>query len=109
VEVVIELQPGVSPDVTMDALYAFSDCEVSISPNACVIIDDKPYFLDVNDMLKTSTEQTRELLRQELEIKKHELEEKWHLASLEKIFIEKRIYRDIEEAESWEEIRARAE
>jgi topoisomerase-4 subunit A len=104
VEVVIELQPGVSPDVTMDALYAFSDCEMSISPNACVIMDDKPYFLDVNEMLRISTEATKELLRQELEIRKHELEEKWHLASLEKIFIEKRIYRDIEDAESWEQV-----
>jgi topoisomerase-4 subunit A len=104
VEVVIELQPGVSPDVTMDALYAFSDCEVSISPNACVIIDNKPHFIDVNEMLNVSTEQTKELLRQELEIKKHELEEKWHMSSLEKIFIENRIYRDIEDAESWDAV-----
>ena len=104
VEVVIELQAGVSPDVTMDALYAFSDCEVSISPNACVIIDNKPLFGDVNDLLKVSTEATKELLRRELEIRKGELEEKWHLASLEKIFIENRIYRKIEDAESWEQV-----
>ena len=104
VEVVIELQPGVSPDVTMDALYAFSDCEVSISPNACVIFEDKPLFIDVNEMLRLDTELTKSLLKQELEIRKGELEEKWHSASLEKIFIENRIYRKIEEAESWEQV-----
>ena len=85
VEVSIELQPGVSPDVTMDALYAFSDCEISISPNACVIIDNKPHFMDVNELLRVCTEQTKELLRLELEIRKGELEEKWHFTSLEKI------------------------
>jgi topoisomerase IV subunit A len=104
VEIIIELQQGVSPDVTMDALYAFSDCEVSISPNACIIIDDKPHFMDVNDVLKICVEHTKELLRQELEIRKNELEEKWHMASLEKVFIENRIYRQIEEAESWEQV-----
>jgi topoisomerase IV subunit A len=104
VEVSIELQPGVSPDVTMDALYAFSDCEISISPNACVIIDNKPHFMDVNELLKVCTEQTKELLRLELEIRKGELEEKWHFTSLEKIFIENRIYHKIEEAESWEQV-----
>lgn len=104
VEIAIELQPGVSPDVTMDALYAFSDCEISISPNACIIIDEKPHFMDVNDVLRTCTEQTKELLRQELEIRKSELEEKWHFTSLEKIFIENRIYHEIEEAESWEQV-----
>jgi topoisomerase IV subunit A len=104
VEIIIELQPGVSPDVTMDALYAFSDCEVSISPNACLIIDDKPHFMDINDILKTCVEHTKDLLRQELEIRKGELEEKWHMASLEKVFIENRIYRQIEEAESWEQV-----
>lgn len=104
VEVVIELQAGVSPDVTMDALYAFSDCEVSISPNACVIFEDKPMFIDVNEMLRLDTELTKNLLKQELEIRKGELEEKWHSASLEKIFIEHRIYRKIEEAESWEQV-----
>ena len=104
VEVYIELQPGVSPDVTMDALYAFSDCEYSISINACIIANNKPLFTDVNEILRVCTQQTKELLRRELEIKKHDLEEKWHFASLEKIFIEKRIYHNIEEAESWEEV-----
>ena len=104
VELLIELAPGTSPDVTVDALYAFTDCEVSISPNACVIVDDKPLFSNVEDILEISTFQTRDLLGRELEIKKHELEEKWHFASLEKIFIEKRIYHQIEECESWEEV-----
>lgn len=104
VEIVVELAPGVSPEVTMDALYAFTRCEESISPNACVIIDDKPHFLTVTDLLEASTENTKELLRQELEIKKRELEEKLFFASLEKIFIENRIYRDIEEAESFEAV-----
>jgi topoisomerase-4 subunit A len=104
VEVAIELMPGVSPDITIDALYAFTECEVSYSPNACVIVDNKPMFLSVIDILEISTMQTKELLRRELEIKKAELEEKWHMASLEKIFIEKRIYRDIEECESWDEV-----
>ncbi len=104
VELLIELASGVSPDVTIDALYAFTNCEISISPNACVIIDDKPHFLTVSEILALCTERTKELLRMELEIKKGELEEKWHLSSLEKIFIEKRIYRDIEECESWEEV-----
>jgi len=106
VEVHIELAPGVSPDVTVDALYAFTDCEVSISPNACVIVEDRPVFTTVEDILEISTNNTRELLRRELEIKKHELQEKWHFASLEKIFIEKRIYHEIEECESWEEVMA---
>ncbi len=102
-EIAIELQPGVSPDVAIDALYAFTDCETSISPNCCVIVDnERPVFMEVNEALRLSTEQTKELLRRELEIKKSELEEKWHFASLEKIFIENRIYREIEEAESWE-------
>lgn len=104
VEIALELMPGVSPDVTIDALYAFTECEVSYSPNACVIVDNKPMFLSVLDILEISTHQTKDLLRRELEIKKAELEEKWHLASLEKIFIEKRIYRDIEECESWDEV-----
>lgn len=102
VEILIELASGISPDVTVDALYAFTDCEVSISPNACVIIDEKPVFMTVNEILKYNTEQTKDLLRRELEIKKRDLEEKWHFSSLEKIFIEKRIYRDIEEEETWE-------
>lgn len=104
VEILVELAPGVSPDVTIDALYAFSNCEVSISPNACVIIDDKPHFLTVNEILEICTENTKSLLRLELEIKKAELEEKWHFASLEKIFIEKRVYHEIEECETWEAV-----
>jgi len=104
VEIQLELMPGVSPDVTIDALYAFTDCEVSYSPNACVIVDNKPLFLSVTEILDISTFQTKDLLRRELEIKKGELEEKWHHASLEKIFIENRIYRDIEECESWEDV-----
>ena len=104
VEIMIHLPNGVSPDKMIDALYAFTDCEVSISPNSCIIEDDKPKFLDVNEILRRSTFQTKDLLQLELEIKKRELEEQWHFASLEKIFIENRIYRDIEECETWEEI-----
>lgn len=104
VEIEIELSSGVSPDVAIDALYAFTDCEVSISPNACIIIDEKPHFVTVEEILKINTERTRSLLGIELEIRKHELEEKLHFASLEKIFIENRIYRDIEECETWEEV-----
>lgn len=104
VEIVIELQPGVSPDQSIDALYAFTQCEISISPNACVISDNKPVFLPVEEILRQSTFNTQDLLQQELNIRHHELEEKWHFSSLEKIFIEKRVYHDIEDAESWEEV-----
>ncbi|NRB63537.1 MAG: DNA gyrase/topoisomerase IV subunit A [Saprospiraceae bacterium] len=104
VEILIELVAGTSPDVTIGALYAFTNCEVSISPNACVIIDDKPHFGSVEQLLRASTRYTKELLRQELEIKKEELLAKWHMASLEKIFITNRIYPDIEECESFEEV-----
>jgi len=104
VEIEIQLAPGVSPDKTIDALYAFTDCEVSISPNACVIVDNKPIFIGVEELLKLSTERTKELLKQELEIKLNELEASWHASSLEKIFIEKRIYRDIEECETFEDV-----
>ncbi|MCH8331070.1 MAG: DNA gyrase/topoisomerase IV subunit A, partial [Bacteroidetes bacterium] len=104
VEIFIELPSGVSPDVTVDALYAFTDCEVSISPNPWVIVDDKPVFLNVNEILKLSTENTRRLLKWELENRKNELAEKWHFMSLERIFIEKRIYRDIEESKTWEAV-----
>jgi topoisomerase-4 subunit A len=100
----VHLAPGVSPDKTIDALFAFTDCEVSISPNSCVIQDDKPKFLSVDELLRQSTEHTRELIKLELLIELNELREEWHFASLEKIFIEKRIYRDIEECETWEEI-----
>lgn len=104
VEIQIDLMPGVSPDLTIDALYAFTSCSVSVSPNACVIVDNKPLFLSVNEILKLSTERTRDLLRQELEIKKADLEQKWHNASLEKIFIENRVYHEIEECETWEAV-----
>lgn len=104
VEILIELAPGISPEVATDALYAFTDCEVSISPNACVIIDSKPVFTDVISILRYNTASTKNLLKRELEIKKGELLEKWHFSSLEKIFIENRIYHKIEECESWEEV-----
>lgn len=104
IEIQIKLASGTSPDITMDALYAFTDCEISISPNACVIVDDKPRFLTVYEILKHSVDQTVDLLRQELEIKKSELQEKILFSSLEKIFIENRIYRDIEECETWEAV-----
>lgn len=104
IEILVQLAPGVSPDITIDALYAFTDCQVSISPNACVIVDEKPLFTNVHDILKINTDQTVELLRQELEIRKGELLEKILFSSLEKIFIENRIYRDIEECETWEAV-----
>lgn len=94
VEILVHLAPGVSSDKTLDALYAFSDCEVNISPNCCVIEDDKPKFLTVSDVLRSSADRTRELIRRELEIRKDELLEQYHFCSLEKIFIEERIYKD---------------
>ncbi|MEO2129254.1 MAG: DNA gyrase/topoisomerase IV subunit A [Christiangramia sp.] len=102
VEILIHLPNNISPDKTIDALYAFTQCENSVSPLGCVIIDHKPIFLGVSDVLRQSTDHTLELLRRELEIKLHELQEQWHFASLERIFIENRIYRDIEEEETWE-------
>jgi len=102
VEIVIHMPPKTSPDKMIDALYAFTDCEISISPNSVVIDQDTPRFLSVSEMLKISVDQTKEFLKRELEIKKEELELQWHYSSLEKIFIEKRIYRDIEEEETWE-------
>jgi topoisomerase-4 subunit A len=102
VEIVVHLPVGVSTNMAIDALYAFTACEVPISPNCCIIIAEKPVFTDVREVLKLSTERTKELLRRELEIKKGELEDRWHMSSLEKIFIENRIYRDIEEEETWE-------
>ena len=104
VEIAVYLAPGVSPDITIDALYAFTDCEVSISPNACVIIDDKPHFWGIEDILRYNTEQTVDFLNKELEIRKGELLEKILYGSLEKIFIENRIYRDIEECETFEAV-----
>ena len=102
VEILIHLPSGISPDKTIDALFAFTNCETSISPLGCVIEDNKPLFIGVSEMLKQSTDHTVELLRLELEIKLNELEEQWHFASLERIFIENRIYRDIEDQETWE-------
>lgn len=102
VELLVTLSPGVTVDQTIDALYLFTDCEVSISPNACVIIDDKPHFIGATELLRSSVEHTKSLLLKELEIKLNELENDWHYSSLEKIFIEKRIYRDIEEETTWE-------
>ncbi|MBD3627682.1 DNA gyrase/topoisomerase IV subunit A [Cyclobacterium sp.] len=104
VEIQVQLAPGQSPNMTIDALYAFTDCEVSISPNACVIIEEKPVFLTVNEILEYNTHQTKTLLNRELEIRKGELMEKLLFSSLEKIFIENRIYRDIEECETWEAV-----
>lgn len=104
VEILVHLPTGLSPDKMIDALYAFTDCEISISPLSCIIEDEKPIFIGVSEILKRSTENTLELLRQELEIQLAELQEQWHFASLEKIFIENRIYRDIEEAETWEAV-----
>ncbi len=104
VEIVIQLVPGVSPDMTIDALYAFTDCEYSISPNSCVITGSKPSFMGVSEMLRMSADQTVSLLKAELNIRKNELQEEWHMSSLEKIFIEERIYRDIEECETWESV-----
>ena len=102
VEILIHLPSGISPDKTIDALYAFTNCEVSISPLGCVIEDNKPLFIGVTEMLRRSTDNTVQLLKKELEIKLGELEEQWHFASLERIFIENRIYRDIEEEETWD-------
>lgn len=105
IEIQIELAPGISTDITIDALYAFTDCEVSISPNACVIINNKPCFVTVTDLLKGSVNETRELLKQELEIKLGELQDKWHFTSLEKIFFEEKIYKELEEKHaSWETV-----
>ena len=104
VEILIHLAPGVSPDQTIDALYAFTNCEVSISPNSCIIEKGKPRFIGVSEILRTSTDQTVALLKKELEIRMAELKEQWHFSSLEKIFIEERIYRDIEKCTSWEAV-----
>ena len=101
VEILVHLPAGISPDKTIDALFAFTSCETSISPLGCVIEDNKPLFIGVTEMLKRSTDHTVDLLKQELEIKLGEFEEQWHFASLERIFIQNRIYRDIEEEETW--------
>lgn len=102
VEILVYLPNSISPDKTIDALYAFTNCEISISPISCIILEDKPQFISISDILKLSTDHTVYLLGKELEIKLDELREKWHFASLERIFIENRIYRDIENEETWE-------
>jgi len=104
VEIAITIPAGISPDKTIDALYSFTDCEVSISPLSCIIEDDRPKFIGVSEILKQSTEHTLNLLKQELEVNLSELQKKWHFASLERIFIENRIYHKIEELNNWEEI-----
>ena len=102
VEILVHLPSGLSPDKTIDALYAFTSCESSISPLGCVIEDNKPLFVGVSEMLRRSTDNTVQLLKSELEIKLNEHEEQWHFASLERVFIENRVYRDIEEEETWD-------
>ncbi|TAG30090.1 MAG: DNA gyrase/topoisomerase IV subunit A [Sphingobacteriia bacterium] len=105
VEIQIDLAPGISPDITIDALFAFTDCEVSLSPNACVIEANKPRFMTVQELLKISVDNTKHLLKQELEIKLGELEDKWHYTSLEKIFFEEKIYKELEQKhENWEKV-----
>ena len=104
VEISVSIPSGISPDKTIDALYRFTDCEISISPLCCIIKDDKPVFLGVSDVLKISTENTLELHKRELKVDLFELQEKWHFLSLERIFISNRIYHKIEELDSWDEI-----
>ncbi len=105
VEIQVDLAAGISPDITIDALYKFTDCEVSISPNACVISNGKPQFLSVQELLKLSVDKTRNLLEQELMIRLNELQEKWHYTSLEKIFFEEKIYKELEKKhETWEKV-----
>lgn len=105
VEIQVDLAPGISPDITIDALYKFTDCEVSISPNACVIVDQKPQFLGVQDLLRLSVDKTKDLLEQELKIKLAELQEKWHYTSLEKIFFEEKIYKELEKKhDTWDKV-----
>lgn len=105
VEIQVDLAPGISPDITIDALYKFTDCEVSIAPNTCVIIDQKPHFVSVNELLRISADNTKNLLQRELEIKLAELGEKWHYTSLEKIFFEEKIYKELEKKyETWDKV-----
>ncbi len=105
VEIQVDLAPGISPDITIDALYKFTDCEISISPNACVIVENKPQFLGVQELLKLSVDKTKDLLEKELQIKLNELQEKWHYTSLEKIFFEEKIYKELEKKhETWDKV-----
>src|SRR3954470_371040 len=110
VEIIVDLAAGISPDITIVALYAFTDCEVSISPNACVIIEQKPHFLTVRELLAISADNTKSLLQKELQIKLGELQDKWHYTSLEKIFFEEKIYKELEKKhETWEKVLAAIE
>jgi len=105
VEIQVDLAPGISPDITIDALYKFTDCEISISPNACVIVGHKPEFVGVQELMKLSVDKTKDLLEQELKIKLNELQEKWHYTSLEKIFFEEKIYKELEKKhETWDKV-----
>jgi topoisomerase IV subunit A len=105
VEIQIDLAPGISPDITIDALYAFTDCEISISPSACVINKQKPEFPSMSELLRSSVDMTKDLLKRELEIRLGELQEKWHFTSLEKIFFEEKIYKELEKKhETWEKV-----
>jgi topoisomerase-4 subunit A len=105
VEIQVDLAPGISPDITIDALYKFTDCEISIAPNTCVIIDQKPHFVGVHELLRISADNTKNLLQRELEIKLTELGEKWHYTSLEKIFFEEKIYKELEKKhETWDKV-----
>jgi topoisomerase-4 subunit A len=105
VEIQIDLAAGISPDIAIDALYKFTDCEISISPNACVIVDQKPQFLGVSELLKISVDKTKDLLEKELKIRMGELQEKWHYTSLEKIFFEEKIYKELEKKyETWDKV-----
>ena len=105
VEIHIELAPGISPDITIDALYAFTDCEVRISPNACVIVGQEAAFLGCTGVAEDSADNTKDLIKKELEIKLEELQEKWHYTSLEKIFFEEKIYKELEKKhETWEKV-----
>lgn len=105
VEIQVDLAPGISPDITIDALYKFTDCEISISPNACVIVEQKPRFLGVQELLKLSVDKTKDLLEKELQIRLAELQEKWHYTSLEKIFFEEKIYKELEKKhETWDKV-----
>lgn len=105
VEILVDLAPGISPDITIDALYKFTDCEISISPNACVIVGMKPQFLGVQELLKLSTDRTKDLLEEELKFKLGQLQDKWHFTSLEKIFFEEKIYKELEKKhETWDKV-----
>jgi topoisomerase-4 subunit A len=105
VEIQVDLAPGISPDITIDALYKFTDCETSIAPNACVIVENKPRFVSVHELLKISVDNTKTLLERELQIKLKELQDKWHYTSLEKIFFEEKIYKELErKLETWDAV-----